>query len=247
MGAATFSLGVLLHELIRGERPFLGDSAAETMAAIVKSDVPPLPEGTPSGVVRVIDGCLAKQPEERWQSARDLAQQLRWLADGGTSTGSQKPVLAARQRPWGWFVAGALAVALIALAVAHFRQTQPEAPLMEFLVQPPEKATSLANPTISPDGRILAFVATVEGKRQLWIRPLDSLSARPLAGTEDANSPFWSPDNRFLGFVARGKLKKVEVSGGAPETLCDAVSYGGVAPGIVMAPSCSVRAGSGRC
>ena len=87
-----FSLGVLLHELIRGERPFLGDSAAETMAAITKTDAPPLPEGTPSGVVRVIDGCLGKQPEERWQSARDLARQLRWLADGGTSTGTQKPL-----------------------------------------------------------------------------------------------------------------------------------------------------------
>jgi len=217
-----FSLGVLLHELIRGEPPFRGDSAAETMAAITKSDAPPLPEGTPSGVVRVIDGCLGKQPEERWQSARDLARQLRWLADGGTSTGSQKPLPAGRQRPWGWIAAAGFALTTLGLAFVHFRQTQPEGPLMEFVVNPPDKATSLENPTISPDGRTLAFTATVEGKRQLWIRPLDSLSARPLAGTEDADSPFWSPDNHFLGFFAQGKLKKVEASGGAPETLCDA-------------------------
>jgi Tol biopolymer transport system component len=222
-----FSLGVLLHELIRGERPFQGDSAAETMAAIMKADAPPLPESTPSGVTRVIDKCLAKQPEERWQSPRDLASQLRWLADGGTSTGSQKPVPAVRQRPWGWIVAGALAVALIGLAVAYFRQTPPEAPLIKFLVQPPEKATSLENPTISPDGRTLAFTATVDGKRQLWIHPLDdSLSARPLAGTEDADYPFWSPDSRFLGFFAQNELKKVEVPGGAVLTLCDAADNG---------------------
>src|SRR6185503_20478164 len=99
-----FSLGVLLHELIRGERPFLGDSAAETMTAIVKSDAPPLPEGTPSGVVRVIEGCLAKQPEERWQSARDLSRQLRWLADGGTSTSSLK-ALPPRRNYWVWSTA----------------------------------------------------------------------------------------------------------------------------------------------
>ena len=219
-----FSLGVLLHELIRGERPFQGDSAAETMAAIVKIDAPPLPESTPSGVTRVIDGCLGKQPEERWQSARDLSRQLRWLADGGTSTSTQKPVSAARRGPWGWIAAaGALAVALIALGIAYFRQTQPAAPLTEFFVQPPDKATSLEDPTISPDGRTLAFIATVDGNRQLWIRPLDSVSARPLAGTEGAYLPFWSPDNRFLGFFAHNKLKKVEVSGGVTQTVCNEV------------------------
>jgi Tol biopolymer transport system component len=221
-----FSLGVLLHELIRGERPFLGDSAAEVMAAIAKTDAPPLPEGTPSGVTRVIDKCLAKQPEERWQSPRDLASQLRWLADGGTSTASQKPVPAARQRPWGWIAAAGFALIALGLAFVHFRESPPEEPLMEFLVQPPEKATSLENPTISPDGHILAFTATVEGKRQLWIRPLDSVPARPLDGTEDADYPFWSPDNRFLGFFAQGKLKKVEASGGVPQTLCDALGFG---------------------
>jgi hypothetical protein len=109
-----------------------------------------------------------------------------------------------------------LALIGLGLAFVHFRETPTEAPLMEFLVQPPDKATSLDNPTISPDGRTLAFTATVEGRRQLWIRPLDSVSARPLAGTEDAYQPFWSPDNRFLGFFAQGKLKKVEVSVALP-------------------------------
>ena len=220
-----FSLGVLLHELIRGEPPFRGDSAAETMAAIAKSDAPPLPEGTPSGVMRVIDGCLAKQPEERWQSARDLARQLRWLADGGTSTSSLKP-LPLRRNYWPWSITAAVTLLLMGLAVAYFRQTPPEAPLLEFLVQAPDKATTLESPAISPDGRTLAFTATVEGKRQLWIRPLDSVSARSLAGTEDGYLPFWSPDGRFLGFFAQNKLKKVEISGGAAETLCDAAGGG---------------------
>ena len=104
-----FSLGVLLHELIRGERPFLGDSAAEVMAAIAKTDAPPLPEGTPSGVMRVIDKCLAKQPEERWQSPRDLASQLRWLADLSTSTSVAQAAIQTSQRPnrerYVWFAA----------------------------------------------------------------------------------------------------------------------------------------------
>src|SRR6185503_12535169 len=115
-----------------------------------------------------------------------------------------------------------LALIALGLAFVHFRETPTEAPLMEFLIQPPDKATSLENPIISPDGRTLAFTATVEGKHQLWIRPLDSVSARPLAGTEGAYLPFWSPDNRFLGFFAEHKLKKIEISGGVTQTVCDA-------------------------
>ncbi len=234
-----FSLGVVLHELIGGAQPFRRASPAETMAAIVSSDAPPLPEGTPPAVVRLVDKCLAKQPGERWQSARDLAGQLRWLADGGSGPEPEKVVpppampepWGAKPKPWGWIVAAMLGVALTAMCVVHFRETPPEPPLTEFLVLPPDKATSLAYPAISPDGRTLAFTATVEGKRQLWIRLLDSVGGRPLAGTEPAVQPFWSPDGRFVGFFADGKLKKVELSSGVVQTLCDTVPGSGTSGG----------------
>ncbi len=116
-----------------------------------------------------------------------------------------------------------LATAL-ALWAPWRRQSTPDPPTSRFLVQPPEKATYVEYPSISPDGRRLAFVATVDGKTQLWVRPIDSLTAHALAGTEDAGFPFWSPDNRFLGFFASGKLKKVDVSGSPPLNLCDAAT-----------------------
>ena len=115
-----------------------------------------------------------------------------------------------------------LLVALGALSVVPFRETPPVLPTTRFQVLPLDKATVTDYPTVSPDGRRLAFVATVEGKTLLWVRPLDSLAAQSLAGTEDAASPFWSPDSRFLAFFSRGKLKKIDVSGGPPQTLCNA-------------------------
>ncbi|MEK7752484.1 MAG: hypothetical protein AAB654_11250, partial [Acidobacteriota bacterium] len=124
---------------------------------------------------------------------------------------------------WMWpAVAAALLLTSLALAVVHFRETPPAAPTTRFQVPPPDKATASEYPAISPDGRRLAFAATVEGKTLLWVRPLDSLAAQPLAGTEDATFPFWSPDSRFLAFFSQGKLKKVDVSGGPPQTLCNA-------------------------
>jgi eukaryotic-like serine/threonine-protein kinase len=113
-----------------------------------------------------------------------------------------------------------LLAALSALAVVHFRETPTPVLTTRFQVLPPGRATSADYPTISPDGRRLAFVATVDGKTLLWVRSLDSLTAQSLAGTEDAASPFWSPDSRLLAFFSEGRLKRVDVTGGLPQTLC---------------------------
>jgi Tol biopolymer transport system component len=127
-----------------------------------------------------------------------------------------------RERIW-MIVAGVLALALLAFGVAYFRRPASEAGPVRLFVNPPEKATRFDLPTISPDGRTLAFVATVEGKTQLWARPLNSATATPLTEIGAIEPPFWSPDSRFICFAEGDKLKKIALAGGAPETLCDSL------------------------
>jgi Tol biopolymer transport system component len=119
-------------------------------------------------------------------------------------------------------------LALLVFGTTYFRRPTLEAEPMRLFVNPPEKATRFAWPTISPDGRTLAFIATVEGKTQLWVRPLNSTTAKPLADLGfDAGYPFWSPDNQYLAFSEGRKLKKIPLAGGTPETLCDFYPQGG--------------------
>ncbi|MCI0353164.1 MAG: hypothetical protein L0Z53_27410, partial [Acidobacteriales bacterium] len=125
-----------------------------------------------------------------------------------------------RERIW-MIVAGVLALTLLAFCVAYFRRPAPEAETLRLFVNPPEKATRFDLPTISPDGLTLAFVATVEGKTQLWVRPMNSATATPLAEIGAIEPPFWSPDSRFICFVEGNSLKKIALAGGTPETLCD--------------------------
>ena len=139
-----------------------------------------------------------------------------------------------------------LLLAVTALAVVHFREKPPEAPLLRTTILPPEKTTfdftgNHGLMALSPDGRRLVFAASADGKSQLWVRPLDALTAQPLPGTEGATFPFWSPDSQLVGFFAGGKLKKIDISGGPPQTLADAqVGRGGAwSPDgvIVFAPN----------
>src|SRR5262249_58700699 len=129
-------------------------------------------------------------------------------------------------RCWALLVIGASFLASVFSAVfgellrLQFHGPPPAALTTRFQVLPPDRATVTDYPTISPDGRRLAFVATVDGKTFLWVRAFDSLTAQSLAGTEDAASPFWSPDSRLLAFFSAGKLKKVDLAGGLPQTLC---------------------------
>ena len=126
-----------------------------------------------------------------------------------------------RREVFAWIAAGVL---LVALAFVYYRHASEEARTLKLSLPPPEKAAFFGPPAVSPDGRRVTFAAKVGERSQLWVRDLDSLAARALAGTEGAFNPFWSPDNRFIAFFAGGKLKKVELAGGPAQTLCDAAA-----------------------
>jgi Tol biopolymer transport system component len=225
-----FSLGAVLYEMVTGRRAFGAETAAETMSAILKLDPPPL--ASDAGQVspdleRIVRRCLEKRSEERFQSARDLAFALESLASSGTSfVGPRLPA----SFPWRRALAGAALVVLGAIAASLWLRGQPAArpeELVRFPVTLPPGASFDASPigthiAVAPDGRQVAFVAAAAGRlTRLWLRRLDELQARPLEGTENAVSPFWSPDGRFLAFFSEGRLRKVSAQGGAPETLCD--------------------------
>ena len=220
--------------MLTGRRAFSGESTAETMSAILKEDPPDLSQTNRTiapALERVVHHCLEKPPERRFQTASDLGFALEALS---TTTGSRLETATiestdagSKWRKWlPWAVTTAvLLLALLAFSLPYFRRAQENAPVVRSSILPPENANflSIGQMAISPDGRRLAFVARGEDrKRLLWVRPLNALAAQPLAGTDEAAQPFWSPDSRFLGFFAGGKLKKIDASGGPTQTLCDA-------------------------
>src|SRR6266496_4131683 len=242
--ADIFSFGAILYEMLSGRRAFHGESAAETMSAILKEDPPELSEtnhNVSPALERLVNHCLEKNPEARFHSASDLAFALEALS-GATSISGQTATAIApvweppkRRERLVWIGATALlGLALLAalpFVIAHFRSGPSiENHATRFLVFPPEKTTLIGGGQhISPNGLRLVYVATgSDGKRLLWTRPLDSLAAQPLPGTEEGANPFWSPDGRFIGFFGAGsKLKKIELTGGPAQTLADVLGGGG--------------------
>jgi Tol biopolymer transport system component len=211
-----FAFGCVLYEMLTGKRAFDGNSAVSVIAAILEREPAPLDINPP--VERVVRKCLAKDPDQRFQNARDLKTALTWSIE--------EPFHAPRpasKRFWG-IAAIAIASALAGWAVA--RRNARESPAMfgavRFAITLPESSGSLLG-RISPDGRWLAFTEfNKTGHRQLWVRSLDSLSARLLDGVDPQYETFWSFDSRFLAFVHRGKLQKIDPSAGAPQTIADA-------------------------
>ena len=227
-----FALGALLYEMVTGQKAFSGKSQASLIGAILHtqpaaiSAVQPM---SPQALDRVVTRCLAKDPEDRWQTAHDAMLELKWIAGAGSQTGLPAPVATGRRsrEKVAWIAAALLLLGLLAslpLALRVLRKGAAPGELLKLSIVPPAK--TLMHPghfSMSPDGRRLAFVAVApDGRSLLWVRRLSSLDASALPGTENAAVPFWSPDGRFIGFFAEGKLKKIEASGGPPQTVCDA-------------------------
>jgi Tol biopolymer transport system component len=222
-----FSLGAVLYEMLTGQRAFAGESQLSVASAILEKEPAPIHKVkplAPPALDHAVKKCLAKTAEERWQSANDLASELRWIAEGGGSATGAMPVVAAKKTrdSLGWIVAGALAMALIA-GVIWWRNAKSAEQAMQFSAPLPFSARDLV---FSPNGHTLAVVAYRESARKnaLWVYEVGSPVARNLAETEGASYPFWSPDGRFVAFFADGKLKKADVSGGQVQTICDAPS-----------------------
>src|SRR6266542_5370975 len=223
-----FAFGAVLYEMATGRKAFSGKSQASLIGSILRDDPPSVNEiapMTPPALNRVIKTCLAKDPEDRFQTAHDVKLQLQWIAEGGSQAGLPAPVAARRKsrERLAWVVALAAIVAAAALGFGFVRRAPAKPRLMRFEIGAPEGVIAIDAPHISPDGRYLAFNAVdSEGKSRVWVRSLNALAAQPLAGTDGASRPFWSPDSRFLGFMAEGKLKKIEVTGGPAQKICDA-------------------------
>jgi eukaryotic-like serine/threonine-protein kinase len=205
-----YAFGAVMYEMVTGHRSFDGVQPLE-----------------PSLLDNVVRTCLAREPAERWQSVRDLIRPLTWLRDGAVAAGSPRSVGMHRNRVRAVVIAAITLAAVLMAAVVLYRSRQdrvPSAASVSFPVYPPEGTKFLrgsAELAISPDGGRLAFVAIgSDGTNRLWVRDFTVVAPRPLEGTEGAHLPFWSPDGRSIGFFAQGKLKRIDVAGGAAQVLC---------------------------
>ena len=225
-----FALGAVLYEMTTGKRAFQGKSMLSVASAILEKEPDPISAVqplTPPALEHTIRTCLEKDPEERFQTAHDVKLQLKWIGQGGSQAGVAKPISARRRkREWlAWALAGVLAV--IMLATGWVVHVPPAAPVLRsMLLLPPKVRLDTVNTavSISPDGKRLVMAAIGgEGKQQLYLRSLNATAVQPIAGTEEATYPFWSPDGEYIGFFTPGKLKKVAIASGAVQTICDAV------------------------
>jgi Tol biopolymer transport system component len=245
-----FSFGATLYEMLTGKRAFHGKTQASLIAAILKEEPRPIGEAgadVPAAFERIVRQCIAKEPDERWQSAGDLRRELEWIRDGGgveAAVSTAPPVRSGGRSRMVWPAMALLAVGMLALGWLLRSPSAPAAAqLRASLVLP---AGSIVDSTdtalaLSPDGTRLAYTAAGPGgQQQIFVRALDSLSAQPLNGTEGATYPFWSPDGRNLGFFAARKLKRIPSSGGTVQSICDATDGRGASWGsqgiIVFAP-----------
>lgn len=216
-----FAFGCVLYEMLTGRHAFEGKSQASLIAAILERDPPSIADSAPPALDRVLGRCLAKDPEHRWESARDLKAELEWIAEGGTAI-----MMAGTptRNPWPERAAWIASMIVLSFLAVRYWPAPATGEAVRFAVYPPDRATfsglaSVTLPTpqfeLSPDGRAIVFAASMPGAQpMLWLRPLAEVFAHAIAGTENAEAPIWSPDSRWIGFFAEGKLKKVPAAGG---------------------------------
>jgi Tol biopolymer transport system component len=222
-----FSLGAVLYEMLTGKPAFEGKSQLSVASAILEKEPPPISSVkplTPANLDHAIRRCLAKDIEERWQTARDLVVELKWIGDSGSQVAI--PMMRAEaQKALGWLpwaLCGLLVAGLVA-GVVWWRRSGPVEQTMYFSAPFSFPVRDIA---IAPNGHTVAVVGDREsgGKSALWLYEVGSREAKSVANTDGASFPFWSPDGRSLGFFAEGKLKKLDIAGGPAQTLCDAPS-----------------------
>ena len=228
-----FAFGAVLYEMLTGKKAFEGTSHASVSAAIMSSDPTPisaLQPLTPPALDRVVAACLAKDPDDRWQSARDVLRELKWIAETGMQVSGAAPratTVRTRAR-LAWVMAAVATAAALGIGALQFARPRPEpAAAIRFQVSPPAGSSIVGgaaafSQALSPDGQRVVFGVNTAGGSALAVRSFDAVEAQVLPGTEGGAFPFWSPDSRFIGFFAQGKLKKIDVTGGPPVTLCDA-------------------------
>ncbi|HSD72533.1 MAG TPA: protein kinase [Thermoanaerobaculia bacterium] len=227
-----FALGLVLYEMATGKKAFVGKSQASLIAAILEHDPPPISAVqplAPPALDRVVKTCLAKGPDDRWQTAHDVMLELRWIVEAGSQAGVPAPVAAKRKSrerlAWIAFTVAAATAAVFAVAYARRVPSPPQ--LFRSSILLPD-GVSFGTLAIAPDGRSLAWIGSdTRGKSSIWIRPLSTGDTQPLPGTEGAQNLFWSPDGRAVGFFADGKLKRIDVAGGPSIVVCDADGIAG--------------------
>jgi len=227
-----FAFGAVLYEMVVGKRPFAGKSQISLASSILESDpeaISALKPQTPAAFEHVVTTCLQKNPEERYQTAHDIKLELQWIAaeKPAPATPAEQPTLA--QSRLGWIAAILVAIVIGAIAGFLLHHSAPPAQSIRTVIDPPPNTTfrladdNAGPPVLSPDGSSIAFTATgSDGKIELWVRPMNSLEASLLPGTDNAIFPFWSPDSRSLGFFTEGKLKTIDLNGGSPVVVCEA-------------------------
>jgi len=218
-----FALGAVFYEMTTGARPFEGKSQISVASAILEKDPEPISASqplTPPAFEHVVTTCLAKNPDDRFQTAHDIGLQLKWIAQGPAQVLRPAEKEAAKRNSLPWLIAASLALFLIAILL-WWRASKAAEPITYFSAPLPFAARSLA---VSPNGHTVALAGHRESERtnSLWIYEPGAQDATILANTDGASFPFWSPDGRSLGFFADGKLKKLNLGGGPVQTLCDA-------------------------
>ena len=247
-----FAFGVVVHEMVTGKKAFEGKSQVLLISAIATASPPPLslaqPE-TPAALDDLVKACLEKDPADRWQDARDVVAELRWIAEGGGDSdlaGSANRK--ATTRAWLRRAAYAVAAAVLVLSWPGYLYLRSAPAPEEVRFRVPRNLTAQPNETqgannlsggaasfsrsdsaISPDGRLIVFAArpALADAMALYVRPVGAVTPQRLDGTDDATRPFWSPDGRSIAFVSRGKLKKVLAAGSRPQDICDVPEFSG--------------------